>query len=522
MATIVTVHGTFSSGPVEGQKWWQRGSCFSTRIAELVEGSNGKVQVEPFIWDGLNSEMARNAAGARLAARLHELDEQGEPFAVIGHSHGGSVLSAALLNASRMKQSMQHMQRWITVGTPFIETRRQRFLFSRLSVLGKAVYLTLLMFLVLGIMIAMGGSVDSAPEAWVMLVLVFLTPIAVFYAVLRYRESKRSLRFNRRLLGFADKHFADRWFSLWHAKDEAVQCLKAVKRLDLTIFPRHFAVSSLNLLAVGFVPLLCLLALNSQTVMNAIAARVFSSIDALAAEQLYPSNGTNIFENAAVLFLGLLIIPANLIMPDVQFDGTPLPVQIGLVLFGIAVLIGTVYLLTLVFNAIARAVSHGLSLMLNPVTLSQLKAATYGSDAREDFAIDAREWPIWLSRGFPPLTPDIAAPLEQASDRAIGNAVPKFRNIIDSLTCAETAEATSDVVADYLTWQELIHTSYFDQDSVVKLIAFALCQSDGFKPSAKFAMDPDFTAVQRAYAAIIHGEVKIAGSHAEPQPLITG
>ena len=37
-------------------------------------------------------------------------------------------------------------------------------------------------------------------------------------------------------------------------------------------------------------------------------------------------------------------------------------------------------------------------------------------------------------------------------------------NIIDSLTAAESAEATSDVVADYLTWRELIHTSYFDDD----------------------------------------------------------
>lgn len=518
MATIVTVHGTFSSGPVEGQKWWQRGSRFHARLGELLEGSDGKVVVEPFVWDGLNSENARRAAGVRLAARLHELDEQGEPFAVIGHSHGGSVLSAALLNASRSKRSMPRMQRWLTVGTPFIETQRQRFLFSRLSVLGKAIYLTLLMFLVLGILIAMGGSVDSEPEAWALLVLVFLTPIAAFYAVLRYREAKRSLRFNRRLLAFADKHFADRWFSVWHAKDEAVQCLKAVKRLDLTIFPRNFAVSSLNLLAVGFVPLLCLLALNSQTVMNAIAARVFTAIDPAAAEQLYPSNGANIFENAAVLFLGLLLVPAHFLLPGVRFDETPMLVQIALVLFGVAVLIAAVYVFTLMFNAIARAISHGLSVMLNPVTLAQLKAATYGSDAREDFAVDAREWPIWLSRGFPPMTADVADPLERASDRAIGTAVPKFRNIIDSLTCAETAEATSDVVADYLTWRELIHTSYFDQESVVKLIAFALCQSNAFKPSARFSIDPEFNAVQRAYASIMHGEVKFARQPADALP----
>src|SRR5690606_3728803 len=99
MATIVTVHGTFSSGPREGQSWWQRGSAFAARLPDLIEGADGKLSIEPFIWNGLNSETERRHAGARLAARLVELEATSEPYAVIGHSHGGSVLGAALLNA---------------------------------------------------------------------------------------------------------------------------------------------------------------------------------------------------------------------------------------------------------------------------------------------------------------------------------------------------------------------------------------------------------------------------------------
>lgn len=415
------------------------------------------------------------------------------------------MLGAALLNAARNKQPLRLLQRWITVGTPFIKTERQRFLFSRLGILGKAIYLTLLTFLVLGVLIAFGGSVENEAAAWGLLLITFIGPIALFYGLLRFQERRRSLRFNRRHLGFAEKHFADRWLSLWHAKDEAVQCLKAVKRVDIMIFPRHFAASALHLLAIGIIPLLCLLALNSPSIMNAIAGRVFSIIEASAAADLYPSGGANIFENAAVLFLGLLVIPANLLLPGVAFDEVPFPAQIGLLVFGIAVLIGGAYVLTLATNGIAMLVSHALSAVLNPLTLAQLKAATYGSDALEDFAIDASVWPVWLTRGFPPLPMEIARGIETTSDRAIGTAIPKFRNIIESLTAAETSDATSNVIADYLTWQELIHTSYFDHDDFVKLVAFALCRTDGFRPTQAFASDPAFDDVGKAYSSIAHG-----------------
>lgn len=502
MATIVTVHGTFSSGPLEGQSWWQRGSSFASRLPELVEGVDGKLGIEPFVWSGLNSETERRHAGERLAARLAELEAAGEPYAVIGHSHGGSVLGAALLNAARNRQPLQRLQRWITVGTPFIKTERQRFLFSRLGILGKAIYLTLLTFLFLGVLIAFGGSVENEAAAWAMLLITFIGPLALFYGLLRFQERRRSLRFNRRHVGFAEKHFADRWLSLWHAKDEAVQCLKAVKRVDLTIFPRDFAVSALNLLSIGIIPLLCLLALNSPWVMNAIAGRVFSVVSASAAADIYPSAGASIFENAAVLFLGLLVIPPSFLFPGVAFDEVPFLAQIGLLLSGIALLVGAAYVLTLITNGVAKLISHAFSSVLNPLTLAQLKAATYGSDAREDFAIDASEWPVWLTRGFPPLPAEIASGIETASDRAIGTAIPKFRNIVESLTTAETSDATSNVIADYLTWQELIHTSYFEHESFVKLVAFALCQTDGFRPTSAFAADPAIVDVEQAYSSI--------------------
>lgn len=510
MATIVTVHGTFATGPLEGEKWWQRGSPFSAYLAHFVESDGGEIKIEPHIWNGLNSETSRRASGEALAATLTRLDEAGEPFVVLGHSHGGSVVSAALLTCAKMRRPLSAMQRWITVGTPFIKTTRQRFLFSRLGFFGKAVYLTLLTFFVLGLLALFGPA--ATLDEWysgLLAIVLFGGPFALFYAGLRYLESRRSLRFNPRLLRYAEENFADRWLSLWHAKDEAVQSLKAVKRLDVKIFSRDFAASTLNLMAVIIIPVLCIWTLMSPAVMDVIAAHVLPILDAHP-DDLYSAGGHNIFENAIVLLLALCFVPPSFLIPGFVYEN-PSPLTDFLLLsLGIAILIGAAVCLTWAFNFLARLISLGLSLLLNPMTLAQMRAVAYGSDTREDLAVDASEWPIWMSRGYPPMKGAAADDLEQASDVAIGHAIPKFRNVVENLAEADSPEATSDVLADYLTWPELIHTSYFTQERFAKLVAYAVCQCDGFRPSAHFVNDPEFAQVAQAYATIVEGAVVAA------------
>lgn len=502
MATIVTVHGTFASGPMEGTKWWQLGSRLCRNLPVWIEGADGSLRIEPYIWNGHNSESSRRTAGKGLADKLAELEAVGEPYAVIGHSHGGSVISAALLNAARARNELRHMQLWVTVGTPFIRTERQRFLFSRLGLFGKAIYLTLLTF---AFLVALSVFVGAEQREWPQWIIAFVTsvgPLALFYGLLRVQESRRSLRFNRKFIDFAAKHFADRWLSLWHAKDEAVQSLKAIKSLDVAIFSRDFAASTFNLLAIAVIPFICILVLTSEPFMDAVSAQVFSIIDEVAADELYSAGGHNIFENAAVLLIGLLIIPASYFLPAGAFNNMSDAATFGLLAFSLALLIGAALCLTWLFNFLARFASHGLSLVLNPLTLTQLKAVAYGSDAQEDLAVDAAEWPVWLTRRYPPLPADIGDELELASNNAIATAIPKFRNIVDNFTSAETAQETSDILADYLSWNELIHTSYFEQDRFTMLLAYAISQSEGFRASEVFASHPEYSGIAQDYAGI--------------------
>ena len=505
MATIVTVHGTFATGPLQGTKWWQLGSPLTSYLCELVESVDGPLKIEPYIWNGLNSETSRRAAGEALADGLARIDADGEPFVVVGHSHGGSVVSAALLRSAKARRPLSAMQRWITVGTPFIKTERQRFLFSRLGFFGKAIYLTLLTFFVIG-MLAMFSPAATLENwsTWLFATVLFGAPFALFYAGLRYLESRRSMRFNRRLLNFAEENFAERWFSLWHPKDEAVQSLKAVKRLDVKVFSRDFAASTLNLLAIIIIPVLCIWMLTSPAIMDVLAGHLLPILD-VHPDDAYSAGGKDIFENAVILLLSLVFVPPTILIPDFDYSNPSALAQFAMLVFGVAILVGAAVCFTWAFNFLARILSHGLSLVLNPMTLSQLKAAAYGSDTQEELAIDASEWPTWLSRGYPPFSGPIADELERASDQAIGEAIPKFRNVVENLAEANSPEETSDVLAEYLTWPELIHTSYFTQERFAKLVAFAICQCKGFRASAVFQQDPEYAEIERTYAAVVSG-----------------
>jgi hypothetical protein len=84
MATIITVHGTFASGPEEGEKWWQKGSEFERDVREFVEAENGNLDFRPHIWDGMNSETSRRAAGRDLLQEVKRLEARNEQILPVG------------------------------------------------------------------------------------------------------------------------------------------------------------------------------------------------------------------------------------------------------------------------------------------------------------------------------------------------------------------------------------------------------------------------------------------------------
>ncbi len=133
MTTIITVHGTNDTSELDqGEQWWQKGSPFQTEIDALVRSSDGPIKWDVFHWDGRNSEKSRRRAGRNLFEKIYASHETGrgqdsEKYVLLGHSHGGSVIKAALEEAVLQDRPLKNLERWITVGTPFLEFRPSRW-----------------------------------------------------------------------------------------------------------------------------------------------------------------------------------------------------------------------------------------------------------------------------------------------------------------------------------------------------------------------------------------------------------
>jgi HEAT repeat protein len=112
--------------------FWRRIGCWTVagrkpfgRIRPKRQFSNRLL----FAWSGLNSDLERRKAGRRLLRGLRALEddnrrrgEAGEPprsYHLIGHSHGGTVIWAALRLAAARGEDLPHLRSWTTLGTPF-------------------------------------------------------------------------------------------------------------------------------------------------------------------------------------------------------------------------------------------------------------------------------------------------------------------------------------------------------------------------------------------------------------------
>ncbi|PPD26896.1 MAG: hypothetical protein CTY20_13655 [Hyphomicrobium sp.] len=288
MATILAVHGTFAhvgstpaaGGVIDGgRQWWQSGSSFEREIGELVEAGDGPVEVARFEWSGANSELARREAGHRLLAEMQKLEARNETYCVIGHSHGGSVISAALLEAGARRVKLDHMKRWVTVGTPFVKLAKERWLFARLDLFRKVIFVAsmmlFLMFMVYLVADLAGGQPmlfgTTFPGILVAMGLAMSLPIVFFYFLLSYLDRRNLLLYSRSATRRAREAFGSRWLSLAHADDEAIQGLAFLPGAKLYFFDKSFAVPTLTFASVFALPLLYFVIVTSPNAILGIA-----------------------------------------------------------------------------------------------------------------------------------------------------------------------------------------------------------------------------------------------------------
>ncbi len=137
---IINVHGTFAAKKEHtGDAWWQFGSAFCESLTGHLPDNISVLPAElTFHWSGENSERAREQAARDLLDFLDTLDR---PFHIVAHSHGGSLVwrtlklsqarSIAFLNDGFNKKAdpveapeekgLRLLKSWTTIGTPYIK-----------------------------------------------------------------------------------------------------------------------------------------------------------------------------------------------------------------------------------------------------------------------------------------------------------------------------------------------------------------------------------------------------------------
>jgi hypothetical protein len=555
MATIVTVHGTFSSGPESGENWWQKGGPLENELRSLVEGEDGRLDFIPHVWDGLNSENSRRAAGKSLLGRLMHLEDGGERYCLIGHSHGGSVVLGSLLHSTYRRRQLSKLSRWITVGTPFIAFARRPLLFLRLGLLGKAAFIALFTWTAVATFelyreFTTGlGSLHStfavAMTAWTPLLLFYVIAgwftdrltinseavlpksvkvpnillsalIILIFMVIGFTATNPYWFYSKALKKFipiaiaffsvsvllawifrvlnrwsekrhkASSAWSSRWLSLRHPQDEAIEGLSILPRISFPIFGKEFAVAPLTVTSILAFPLLIMLAMLSST--------LFDWLKWLEITAGLPSEGNDSIFNV-MTFLPF-VLPSFLGFFESQLAWIIWPF-LGTAMFFLVAII-----LVSLSKFVATVASRLLSGVLDRLTWAQIRASAYGNDTLTENARSASDSPSSIEPQ-PPLPQSLAAEISKLADSAVAASASKFRASFNRLAFAEDKRTRSDLIADYLTWDELIHTAYFKVPLFNKLLAYSIAHSEGFRPTERFLADPDYSRVATLHAELI-------------------
>jgi hypothetical protein len=572
MATIITVHGTFSSGPESGEKWWQKGSPLENELRSLVEGEDGRLDFVPHVWDGLNSENSRRAAGEELFNRLIGLEKKGERYCLIGHSHGGSVVLASLLNSTRRRRKLSGLSRWITVATPFIAFARKPLLFFRLGLLGKAALAAMLTYsalLALGLFTFPVDYYTTTKPNQLMLAVVVLVlavvPYLFFHTIVSWVADRRIINseavlrtnvngillwrqygilvrllyvsvfsitvvacavvalwphltigdswFSRLLMiivfavAFLFFHFllawilrvsnqrigkhpmaaiawSSRWLSLRHPQDEAIEGLSILPRISVPIFGKEFAVAPFTLASVIAFPMLIVAATLSPAFVGWLKWLT----------EMVGGKDENLNNIAYVIFA----------LPFVMLKILGLEFSLFMVPLAAAIFFTAAIMLVAISRFIATVVSRLLSSVLDRVAWDQIRASAYGNDTLSENAQSAADTPSSISPQ-PPLPQSLAAEISKLADNAMAMSASKFRASFNRLAFAEDKRIRSDLISEYLTWDELVHTAYFKVPLFNKLLAYSIARSEGFRPTATFLADPDYIRVATWYGELTSG-----------------
>jgi hypothetical protein len=471
MSTIVTIHGTRPLGcPEKGNEWWKESSQLEAHLRELIAAETGDLRFQSVRWDGKNSEQSRRTAAKHLAAEIRKLEANKEPYVIIGHSHGGSVIAnvvQGVLNPS----SLTYLANVITIGTPYI-TFHERHLFFDLGLIEKSIYVSFIWLAVLWL-------------TYMMLAGIHIRDIIILPLAFIIQTIFSSINENRHFARYSEecpKSLSERWICLFDCNDEALLGLGFVNNYKLSLFPGRLAVPALSFASIFVLPLIVSIVAASPQMMRVLDDQVgwiFGS-----AKPQIGSFADNLLYLNMLLLARITTVPA---WTSENVIGVYLILFLPSLLFTILVSL----FVTLVIRILSIGISEWLSRLLDTTTSHAMRDLVLGSDLEGESAANVIANPSW-TLNWKPLPQPLSNQLMAFADQEAVKSLPKLRKSVYELAFSIGAGQPASFVQSYLSWNELIHTSYFDVAHFRMLLGFAISRTKGFKPTPIFKNDREF------------------------------
>jgi hypothetical protein len=222
-------------------------------------------------------------------------------------------------------------------------------------------------------------------------------------------------------------------FSIWHENDEAVAFLQRVEELKLEAFPRGSLFRGSRGAAVAFGVLIVLIIGLLNPLLYAFGMADLLDFNSNNADE-------DVFSNiVAVTVLSLLLAPA---------------------------IFTVVYLLYRFLVGGAQEI--GVRGTMNRYVAGVLRGVAMGRDGDQLLCNVQPRSHTHATQEFV-ITGECAARMQEAANAAAGQLIDKYRWALFSVGGDSSASLTS-LTTDAMTWNSLIHTTYFDQPEVAAAI----------------------------------------------------
>lgn len=416
---VVSVHGTNDGAASDaGAKWWQEGSSFAVGLEQALRGRGIAAELHAFRWSGANSALARAKGARALAATVRRLSRRHDRVHIVAHSHGGNVANIA---ADRLRwgssSGRASLASVTAVGTPFIRRRVSWFaqasavLFLLVSILASASWV-----LQVGPSLLVQSDAVRSQEFWFS----FAVAAGVIVFAMGVMMAVASEGLNRVFLPNPQLRSHNSIFAIRHPQDEAIAFLQQVDAMELEPIPAGALWRGSARLAGALSAFVASVGVLSLLVLSAVSGdRVFGD--------WRPTHDLWLAPLVFCLLYPLLRLALGL-APEFTLRGA-LNRRITNVVRGVALGADGVQRLGEISTR-----SHTLPTVEAELSAEVVERMRQRAAAQSARLIEKYRWPL-LTAG------------------------------------ADAQRALGEIATDALTWDSLIHTTYFDQLEIVEAIA---------------------------------------------------